>query len=184
MYFICFKNFIRSGLTAINFVNIPFSIQKGRFLLLDLPLNAGGRLKICGILKASILSFLVLRKHGIFSVSNIGSLDYIDNLLDFWSRWVANYELFSIPIFILQRLLSYFPSIFIIYLFFYIYIYIYIFFFFAGRNSWCTELITFRYDKAKNLSMNSTNMIFKGWNRSLINLVFRLWMVFNKGVLL
>ena len=62
-----------------------------------------------------------------------------------------------LSIFILQRVLSYFPSIFIIYLFFYIHIYIYIFFFFLlVRNSWCTELITFRYDKAKNLSMNST----------------------------
>ena len=44
---------------------------------------------------------------------------------------------------------------------------IYIFFLLV-RNSWCTVLITFRYDKAKNLSMNSTNMIFKGWNRSPI----------------
>ena len=74
------------------------------------------------------------------------------------------------------------PSLLSIY--FFIYTYIYIFFFLLVRNSWCTELIPFRYDKAKNLSMNSTNMIFKGWNRSLINLVFRLWMVFNKGVLL
>ena len=65
-----------------------------------------------------------------------------------------------------------------------IYFFIYTYFFLLVRNSWCTELITFRYDKAKNLSMNSTNMIFKGWNRSLINLVFRLWMVFNKGFII
>ena len=77
------------------------------------------------------------------------------------------------------------PSLLSIYLLIYAYIctYIYIFFLLV-RNSWCIELITFRYDKAKNLSMNSTNMIFEGWYRSLINLVFRLWMVFNKGVLL
>ena len=42
------------------------------------------------------------------------------------------------------------------YIYIYIYIYIYRFFFLLVRNSWCTELITFRYDKAKNLSMNST----------------------------
>ena len=42
----------------------------------------------------------------------------------------------------------------------YIYIYIYISFLLV-RNSWYTELIIFRYDKVKNLSMNSTNMIFK-----------------------
>ena len=64
--------------------NWIYIIQQGPFLLLDLLLNAGGRVEICGILKASILNFLVLRKHGIFSFSNIGSLDCIDNLLDVW----------------------------------------------------------------------------------------------------
>ena len=54
------------------------------------------------------------------------------------------------------------------YLSIFLYIHIYTYFFLLVRNSWCTELITFRYDKAKNLSMNSTNMIFKGWNRSPI----------------
>ena len=38
-YFICFNNFNGSGLTAVNLVNIPFSIQKGRFLLLNPLLN-------------------------------------------------------------------------------------------------------------------------------------------------
>ena len=32
-----------AGLTSVNFVNIPFSIPKGRFLLLNPLLNAGGR---------------------------------------------------------------------------------------------------------------------------------------------
>ena len=34
-YFICFNHFNGSGLTAIKFVNIPYSIQKGRYLLLN-----------------------------------------------------------------------------------------------------------------------------------------------------
>ena len=38
-YFICFNNFNGSGLTAVNLFNIPFSIQKGRFLLLNPLLN-------------------------------------------------------------------------------------------------------------------------------------------------
>ena len=52
--FICFNNFIGSGPTAVNFVNIPFSIQKCRFLLLNPWLNAGGPLEICKILRESI----------------------------------------------------------------------------------------------------------------------------------
>ena len=32
-----------AGLTSVNFVNIPFLIPKGRFLLLNPLLNAGGR---------------------------------------------------------------------------------------------------------------------------------------------
>ena len=32
-----------AGLTSVNFVNIPFSIPKGRFLLLNPLLSAGGR---------------------------------------------------------------------------------------------------------------------------------------------
>ena len=47
-------------------------------------LNAGGRHEIDGMLKASILCSAVLRKNGIFSVSNIRSLDFIDDLLDVW----------------------------------------------------------------------------------------------------
>ena len=107
-----------------------------------------------------------------YLTSGKGELQTTNNFLSLYSYFSACY------------LISH-PSLLSIYFFLYIHIYIYIFFFFLlVRDSWCTELITFRYDKAKNLSMNSTNMIFKGWNRSLINLVFRLWMVFNKGVLL
>ena len=78
------NKFAESGLTAINFVNIPFSVPKGRFLLRNLLLNAGGRLEVCGLLKASILSSVVLRKHGSLRVSNNRSLDFIDDLLDVW----------------------------------------------------------------------------------------------------
>ena len=129
-------------------------------------------------------AFLILAVWTASITSGKGELQTTDYFLSLYSYFSACY------------LISH-PSLLSIY-FFYIYIYIYIYFFFflfffvffcfflfflLVRNSWCTELITFRYDKAKNLSMNSTNMIFKGWNRSLINLVFRLWMVFNKGVL-
>ena len=38
-YFNCFNNLNGSGLTAVNLINIPFSIQKGRFLLLNALLN-------------------------------------------------------------------------------------------------------------------------------------------------
>ena len=71
-------------MTAVNFINIPFLILISQFLLLNPFLNASGRHKICGSLKASILSSIVLRKHGIFSVSSIRSLDFIDDLLDVW----------------------------------------------------------------------------------------------------
>ena len=73
-----------AGLTAVIFVYIPFSILIGLFLLLNPLLNAGGRHEIDGMLKASILCSAVLRKNGIFSVSNIRSLDFIDDLLDVW----------------------------------------------------------------------------------------------------
>ena len=107
-----------------------------------------------------------------YLTSGKGELQTTNNFLSLYSYFSACY------------LISH-PSFLSIYLFIYTYICVYIYIFFLlVRNSWCTVLITFRYDKAKNLSMNSTNMIFKGWNRSLINLVFRLWMVFNKGVLL
>ena len=46
--------------------------------------DAGGRLEFCGMLKATILSSIVLRKYGIFNVSCIRSLDCIDDLLDAW----------------------------------------------------------------------------------------------------
>ena len=55
-----------------------------RFLLLNSLLNAGGRHEICGTLKTSILSSVILRKHEIFSVFSILSLDFIDDLLDVW----------------------------------------------------------------------------------------------------
>ena len=84
MYVIRINDFAESGLTVVNFVNIPFSIPKGQFLFLYPLLNAGGRLEVCGILKASILSSIVLRKHGSFSVSSIRSLDFIDDLLGVW----------------------------------------------------------------------------------------------------
>ena len=77
-------SFAGAGLTAVNFVNIPFLILIGRFLLLNSLINADGRHKICHTLKASILSSVVLRKHGIFSFSSIRSLDLIDDLLDVW----------------------------------------------------------------------------------------------------
>ena len=67
--------FAGAGLTAVNFVNILFSILIGRFLSLNPLLNAGGRHEIGGI---------VLRKHGIFRVSSIRSLDFIDDLFDVW----------------------------------------------------------------------------------------------------
>ena len=112
-----------------------------------------------------------------YLTSGKGELQTTNNFLSLDSYFSACY-LISHPSLLSIYLLIY------AYICTYIYIYIYFFFFFLlVRNSWCTELITFRYDKAKNLSMNSTNMIFKGWNRSLINLVLRLWMVFNKGVL-
>ena len=76
--------FAGAGLTAANFVNILFSILIGRFLSLNPFLNAGGRYQVCGTLKASILSSVVLRKHEIFSISNIRSLDFIDDLFDVW----------------------------------------------------------------------------------------------------
>ena len=76
--------FAGAGLTAVHFVNIPVSILISRFLLLNPLLNAGGRHEIGSILKASILSSVVLRRYGIFSVSNIRSLDFIDELLDVW----------------------------------------------------------------------------------------------------
>ena len=71
-------------MTSVNFVSIPFSIQKGWFLLFNSLLNAGGPLEICGILRASILNCAVLKKHGIFSVSHIRTLDFIDDLFDVW----------------------------------------------------------------------------------------------------
>ena len=77
-------SFAGAVMTAVNFFNIPFPILKGRFLLFNPLLNAGGRHEIGGILKASILCSVVLRKYGIFSVSNIRSLDFIDDLLDVW----------------------------------------------------------------------------------------------------
>ena len=122
-YFICFNNLIGSGPTAVNFVQIPFSIQKCQFLLLNPWLNAGGPLEICSILKGSILSSVVLRKYGIFSVSYISSLDFIDDLLDGKGNRVA---------------ISYFPSFFISIS--------------LIHNSWFTELTTWRYDKTKNLN--------------------------------
>ena len=73
-----------AGLTAVIFVYTPFPILIGIFLLLNPLLNAGGRHEIDGILKASILCSAVLRKYAIFSVSNIRSLDFIDDLLDVW----------------------------------------------------------------------------------------------------
>ena len=91
--------FAGAGLTAVNFVNILFSILIGQFLSLNPLLNAGGRHEIGGILKASILSSVVLRKHGIFRVSSIRSLDFIDDLFDVWWRWVGKCESFSIPLF-------------------------------------------------------------------------------------
>ena len=40
-----------AGLSSVNFVNIPFSISKGRFLLFNPLLNAGGRHKFAGYWK-------------------------------------------------------------------------------------------------------------------------------------
>ena len=41
-YFICFNHFNGAELTVIYFFNIPFSMQKGRFLPLNPLLNSGG----------------------------------------------------------------------------------------------------------------------------------------------
>ena len=68
-----------------------------------------------------------------------------------------NYESFCIPIFILQPVLSYFPSYFISIS--------------MIDNSWSTELIRCRHDKTKNLSL--TSVILKGRNISLVNLFCR-----------
>ena len=43
---IYFNHFNGSGLTAIKFVNIPYSIQKGRYLLLNPLSNAGGVISV------------------------------------------------------------------------------------------------------------------------------------------
>ena len=45
-YFICFIHFNGTELTVIYFVNIPFSMQKGRFLSLNPLLNAGGVISV------------------------------------------------------------------------------------------------------------------------------------------
>ena len=66
------------------FIIVPVLLYLYRFLLLNPLLNAGGRHEICGILKASILSSVVLRKHGILGVSSIRNLDFIDDLHDVW----------------------------------------------------------------------------------------------------
>ena len=81
-YVICLNNFVGSRLASVNFVSISFSIQKGRFPLFNQLLNAGGPLEICGILRASKLNCVVLKKLVIFSVSHIRGLDLIDDLLD------------------------------------------------------------------------------------------------------
>ena len=45
-YFISFNHFNGTELTVIYFVNIPFSMQKGRFLSLNPLLNAGGVISV------------------------------------------------------------------------------------------------------------------------------------------
>ena len=45
-YFICFNHSNGSGLTAINFFNIPYSIEKGRNLSLNPLSNAGGVISV------------------------------------------------------------------------------------------------------------------------------------------
>ena len=45
-YFICVNHFNGTELTVIYFVNIPFSMQKGRFLSLNPLLNAGGVISV------------------------------------------------------------------------------------------------------------------------------------------
>ena len=45
-YFICFNNFNGTEPTVIYLVNIPFSMQKGRFLSLNPLLNAGGVISV------------------------------------------------------------------------------------------------------------------------------------------
>ena len=45
-YFICFNHSSGSGLTAINFVNIPYSKQTGRYLLLNPLSNTGGVISV------------------------------------------------------------------------------------------------------------------------------------------
>ena len=101
-HFICFNHFNGSELTAIKFVNIPYSIQKGRYLLLN-----HYRMQV-------VLSLL---KNNSFQLVLFPTTLY-----------------FYLPI----------------------------------HYSWCSELITGHCDKTKIL--NSTNMIFKGRNLSLVNL--------------
>ena len=43
---LCFNYSIGSGLTAINFFNIPYSIEKGRYLSLNPLSNAGGVISV------------------------------------------------------------------------------------------------------------------------------------------
>ena len=71
------------------------NVPKNMFvMLLSEPHSTDPRykaIKVCGILKASILSSVVLKdkfgsldKHGSFSVSNIRSLYFINDLLGVW----------------------------------------------------------------------------------------------------
>ena len=137
-YFNCFNNLNGSGLTAVNLINIPFSIQKGRFLLLNALLNwCRWSTRILWHAESNNIELRCLEE-----AWNFQRFLYSQSGLHWWLTWrlvkvSCKMPIISIPIFILQPVLSYFPSLFnsisLI------------------HNSWYTELITCRYDKAKNL---------------------------------
>ena len=67
-YVICINNF--AGLSSVNFVNTPFSISKGRFLLFNPLLNGGGRHE-----------FAAYWKHQYWAPLSWGSMEFSASLL-------------------------------------------------------------------------------------------------------
>ena len=153
MYVIRINDFAESGMTVVNFINIPFSIPKGQFLFLNPLLNAGRRLEVCGILKhqywapfswesmavSAFLAFAVWTSSMTYLAFGKGELQIANHFLSLYSYFCPCY------------LIVYhsFLSISLI------------------HNSSCTELLTFRYDKTKNLNwMNSESWFVKEGTQS------------------
>ena len=145
------------GLTSVNFVNIPFSIPKGRFLLLSPLLSAGGRPKFAAYWKhqyraplswgsmefSAFLVFVVWTSSMTYSTFGKGEWHTANHFLSLYSFFHSE--------------LSYFPSLFISIS--------------LIHNSECTELIKSRFKKSKIL--NSINMNFKERNLSSLNFFCR-----------